>query len=77
MGDAQPGTGRDCYRLSFDNGYHDDHFWDYPPESEIQDARQAAPDAWTTVDFLREGWDSITVHEWPPLNSDPRDDPDA
>ncbi len=62
------------YLLVFDNGYHEDEFDSYPPTGEIEDARRAAPDAWTQVVAQIDGWERMTVAEWPPIESDPRDD---
>jgi hypothetical protein len=55
------------WRLSFDNGYHDDTYALPPSYAEVEDARRAAPDAWTHLDLLLDGWDSMLVAAWPPL----------
>jgi len=60
------------YYLLFDNGNHEDRFDGYPPDSEIAEARAAAPDAWTHVDMEIDGWDREEVASWPPLEGDPR-----
>lgn len=60
------------FALVFDNGYHEDVYREYPPEADIEDARRAAPDAWTAVERLEGGRDRFVIHTWPPLNSDPR-----
>lgn len=55
------------WRLSFDNEYHDDRYAYPPAYQEVADARAAAPDAWTRLWLLLDGWDSMLVAEWPPL----------
>lgn len=66
------------WRLSFDDENHDDEFNMPPRYSEVRDAREAAPDAWTRLWLLLDGWDSMLVAEWPPLaSSDPEGESDG
>jgi hypothetical protein len=59
------------FALLMDNGYHEDVYREYPPQEDIDEAREAAPDAWTAVEELKGGLDRRSLHYWPPLNSDP------
>lgn len=60
------------WRLSFDDENHDDEYKFPPRYTEVQDAREAAPDAWTRLWLLLDGWDSMLVAEWPPLSGEQR-----
>lgn len=62
------------FALIFDGGQHEDVYRSYPPQVDIDEARAAAPDSWTQVERLEGGRDRFVVHEWPPLNSDPREE---
>ena len=62
----------DRWRLCFDDDNLDDEYDERPSEFLIRQCQRAAPDAWTRLYRLVDGWKSELVDERPPIDGSAR-----
>lgn len=61
-------SGAGPWALVYDHGNQEDTYTARPPESEVQEAREAAPDSPTYLVYMADGWDRMTVAWWPAMD---------